>query len=108
MTICDAVLRRVRNVTRRSCRENQNTLFMYNNFLRKSYRLWANVEKCGRAGQAKDDSIIRRMRLCVLGATDTHSEFVTLIAFPQQQWLQERSSTLRLYIYCLVAFEGVE
>jgi hypothetical protein len=28
-------------------------------------------------------------------ATDTHSEYVTLIAFPLQQWLQERASMLR-------------
>jgi hypothetical protein len=29
-------------------------------------------------------------------ATDTHSEYVILVAFPQQQWLRERSSILRL------------
>jgi len=35
-------------------------------------------------------------------ATNTHSEFVTLIAFPLQQWLHERASTLRyMYIACL-------
>jgi hypothetical protein len=28
-------------------------------------------------------------------AIDTHSEFVTLIAFPLQQWLQEGASLLR-------------
>jgi len=27
--------------------------------------------------------------------TDTHSEYVTLIAFPLQQWLRERASMLR-------------
>ena len=31
-------------------------------------------------------------------ATDTHSEYVILIAFPQQQLLQERASVLR-YTY---------
>jgi len=29
-------------------------------------------------------------------ATDTHSEYAVLTAFPQQQWLRERASTLRL------------
>jgi len=47
------------------------------------------------------------MCFAFLGATDTHSEYVILIAFAQQQWLHERTSALRLYIYCLVAFERV-
>ena len=34
-------------------------------------------------------------------ATDTHSVYVILIAFPRQQWLRERSSTLTLYVHCL-------
>jgi len=34
---------------------------------------------------------IRRMRFAywISKATDTHSEYVTIIAFPQQQWLHE-------------------
>jgi hypothetical protein len=36
-------------------------------------------------------------------ATDTNSEYVILIPFPQQQWLQERASMLRYtYIACLL------
>ena len=32
-----------------------------------------------------------------------HTEYVILIAFPQQQWLRERASVLRYtYIACLV------
>jgi len=34
-------------------------------------------------------------------ATDKHSEYLTLTAFPLQQWLQERVSVLRLYIQSL-------
>jgi hypothetical protein len=33
--------------------------------------------------------------------THTHSEYVILIAFPRQQWLQERASLLRLYVHYL-------
>jgi hypothetical protein len=45
-------------------------------------------------------TIIRRMRFaCWLPrATDTHSEYVILIAFPRQQWLCKRVSMLR-YMY---------
>jgi hypothetical protein len=42
----------MRNVLDKSCRENQNTHFMFGNFFsspRKSLRLCDNVEKCGEA-----------------------------------------------------------
>jgi hypothetical protein len=66
-------------------------------FSQKSCRLRDNVEKCGAATQATDDNIIRRMRFAcwITKATDTHSEYVRCIAFPQQQWLRESSSMLR-------------
>ena len=38
-------------------------------------------------------------------ATNTHSEYVILIAFPLQQWLHESASVLRYtYSACLVSF----
>jgi hypothetical protein len=33
--------------------------------------------------------------------TDTHTEYVTLIAFSRQQWLRERASMLRYTVYFL-------
>ena len=46
---------------------------------------------------------IRRMRIAcwITKATGTHSEYEMMIAFPQQQWLRERASVLRLYVRCL-------
>jgi hypothetical protein len=72
---------------------------------RKSCRLWDNLEKSARARQATDDNIIQRMRFeCwITKATDTHSEYVILIAFPRQQWLREKALILRFtYIAFLV------
>ena len=49
--------------------------------------------------------IIRRMRFACWTheATDTHSEYVILIAVPRQQWSRERGFMLGLtYIDCLV------
>ena len=42
-----------------------------------------------------------RMRIVcwIPKATDTHAEYVKLIAFPLQQWLHERASML--HVYCL-------
>jgi hypothetical protein len=50
---------------------------------------------------------IRRMRFAcwIPKATDTHSEYVILNAFPLQQWLHESASMLRhSYVACLVNF----
>jgi hypothetical protein len=61
--------------------------------------LWNNVEKYSRAEQATDDNIIRRMRFAcwITKATDTHSQYVILIAFPRQQWL---NNNVTLYVHC--------
>jgi hypothetical protein len=61
------------------------------------------VKKYGTARQATDDNIIRCMRFAcwITKATDTHSQYVILIAFPRQQWLRERASMPRLYVHCL-------
>jgi len=55
------------------------------------------VEKYCTAGQAADDNM-------AYAHTNTNSEYVTLIAFPQKQWLHQRVSVL-LYtcIACLFA-----
>ena len=48
------------------------------------------------AGQATDDNM--RIACRITKATNTHSVYVILIAFPFQQWLHERASLLR-YTY---------
>jgi len=50
-------LLRMRNVSDKSCRENENTHFVFCNLFRKSCCLWENVEKYCRAWQAKDDNM---------------------------------------------------
>jgi len=57
-----------------------------------------NVEKYGRARQATDS-----FACWILKATNTHSQYVILIAFMLQQRLHERASVLSYtYIDCLV------
>ena len=71
-------------------------------FFRKSCRLRDNVEKYCTAGQATDVTIWRMRITCwIPKATDTHSEYVILTAFPLQQWLCERASMLR-YTYIVL------
>jgi hypothetical protein len=69
------ILLKMRNISERSWRGNQNTYFM-------SYKLffWNSVEKyCGKR-EATNDLIIRRMRYAcwITKATDTHSEYLLL------------------------------
>jgi hypothetical protein len=66
------------------------------------------VEKYGRARQATDGNIMRRMRFAcwMTKATDTHSEYVILIAFPHQEWLLERACVT--LIRTLPAMLGIE
>ena len=62
------------------------------------------MEKYGRAGQAAENNIIRRMRFAcwITKATGAHSEYVIIIAFLEQQWLHVRTSVLRYtYFACL-------
>ena len=51
------------------------------------------MEEYGADRQGTDDTVVRPMRLAcwMTKATDTHSEYVILITFPQQQYLQERA-----------------
>jgi hypothetical protein len=50
-----------------------------------------------RSREATDDSMTERMRFAfqITKSTDTHSEYVTLLAFPRQQLLRECASMLR-------------
>jgi len=50
--------------------------------------MWKNIVERGRTQMA-----IWRMRIVcwIAKATNTHSEYVTLIAFQLQQWLHERA-----------------
>ena len=64
------------------------------------------MEKYGRAGQATDDSIKRRMHIAcwITKATDTHLKYVILIAFAQLHMLGERDSMSCLYVHCLSCY----
>ena len=83
----------MRNILDGSCRENQNTHFMLNNFfleIRAVYEIvWKNIVDPDRPQMI----IVRRMRLAcwITKATDTHSEYVILVAYVRQHWLRERA-----------------
>jgi hypothetical protein len=100
-------LLRIRNVSEKVVKKIKTQILYPTTIAQKSCRLWDNVEKCGRSRQATDYNIARCMRFtcCISKATDTHSGYILLTAFPQQQWLRERASMLRYtYIAWLVEY----
>jgi hypothetical protein len=67
---------RMRNVSGKSYRENQNTHIMFSNFFpQKSCCSWDNVEKYGRARQATGESVIQCMHYaCCIPKARTHTQ----------------------------------
>ena len=64
------------------------------------------MRQCGKRTVEPDRPQMKRWRMRIESwlpkATKTHSEHVIIIAFPLQQWLNERVSMLRYtYIACL-------
>ena len=103
VVISRSVRPRMRNVSDKSCRENQETTFIFSNFFRKLCLLWDNVEKYSRAGKATGDNM--RVSRRVPKAANTHLEYVIVIAFLLQQWLHESTTVLRYtYTGCFVTY----
>ena len=104
MIIFRSVLLRTINVSDKICGEDQNTYFISNNFLFENFAVyeitWKNIVEPGRTQMT-----IWHIRIAcwIPKATNTPSEYVLIIASPQQQWLRERALILRyMYTACLV------
>jgi hypothetical protein len=65
-------------------------------FFSENLAIYENVKKYGTAAQATDDTILQRMRFAcwMTKATNIHSEYVILIAFPWQKRLCEQASMI--------------
>jgi hypothetical protein len=98
---CQTLLR-IWSVSDKSRRETQITNFMFSNSFSKNCAICKIVEHMVDLDRPQT---IRRMRFAcwITKATHTHSEYVILTAFPQQQRLRECAWVLRYtYIACLV------
>jgi hypothetical protein len=85
----------MRSISDRSCTENQNTHFMFSNSFSENRAfcetMWQYMVQPDRR-QATVDNTVRRMRIaCWMTKARIHPEFVTVVAFPLQQWLRERA-----------------
>jgi hypothetical protein len=97
MIISCSIRLKTGNVSDKIRRENQSTHFMFNNFFFSENRAVYEVMWKNTAQPDRPQMTIWRMRIAcwVTKATNTHSEYVILIAFLLQQWLRERASMIR-------------
>ena len=97
------ILLRMRYVSERVFRENQNTYLVFNSFFENRAVFEIMLKNTVEPGRPQ--VIMWRMRIAcwILRATNAHSEYVTLIAFPRQQWLSEHTSMLR-YTYTAACY----
>jgi hypothetical protein len=98
-----SILLTVRNVSDKICKENKNTqfygqcLFFFENSA-VYVIVWKSIVESGRS---QVTILCTRIGHWVPKATNTDSECVIAIAFPQQQWFHKRASTLRLHVHWL-------
>ena len=94
MTISRSLLLSEGNIAEKLCRENQNTHFILNNlFFFSENRALYEIMRTNNVEPGKPQIKIRRMRIAcwIPKATNTHSDYVILIAFSVQQRLQDRA-----------------
>ena len=96
LIISRITLLRMRKVSDKRCRENQNTHFVVGNFFFENHAIdeimWKNTVERGRPHMK-----IRCLQIAcwIPKSTNTHSGYVILIVFPWQKWLHEHVSFLR-------------
>ena len=107
LIISHSVILRMRNDSYKISRKNEKFYAQYLPEIRAVYEImWKDiVERC------RPQMTIWCMRFAcwIPKATNTHSQYVILIAFPLQQWLHQRVSMFRYkYIACLVTFNNTK
>jgi hypothetical protein len=102
MTISRSILLRMRNISDKSCTENQGKFYVQVNFfIRAVYEtMWKNLQS------DQPQMTMWRMRIgCWIPTVrNTHSEYVMITASPMQQHLQKTRFNVTLYIHCLSCF----
>ena len=104
MIISSWISLRMRNVSDKSVERIKTHIVCPVHFFSphwKLCRLWDNVEKYGRAGQAAVETVIQRIRI-VCWITHTHTLRISNTAYPLLQWLGERAWYVYTHISCIV------
>jgi len=100
----------MRNVSDKSCTENQNTHFLFNNssFENRAFIRKFEKKKCT-VGRPQMTTWRTHIACWIPKATDIFSEYVIRTPFLQQQWLNEGATILRYtYTACLVNSNNIQ
>jgi hypothetical protein len=99
----------MRNVSKKRCRENQNTRFMLNKFFSESHAVYGIMcKKYCTAGQATEDNLIRRMRFAcqITKATDTPGMCNTY-CFSTATMVARTRLNVAVHVPCLSCFSCI-
>jgi hypothetical protein len=100
-----SVLIRMRNISDKYCRENQNTHFMFNNFSDNNAVYEIMCKNIVEPDRQRLTVWCMHIACWITKSTITHSVYVALTAFSLQQWFHERAPILRyVYLACLFGF----
>jgi len=88
---------RMRNISEKSCRENQNTHFIFSDFFQKSYCLWDMLKNILELDRQHMTMWLMCIECWVSKATNTHSEYIILLIFHCNNGCM---NTLQCYIIC--------
>ena len=100
LIISDWILLRMRNVSDKSCRVNQNTHFVFNIFFRRSRRLWDSVEKI--VQQGRPQMTIWRLPTDTHTHTHTHTlRICNTYCFSTATMVARTRLIVRLYVHWL-------
>ena len=101
------ILLRKINVSNKSCREHQNTHFMFNNYPppRKSCRLWDTWKSIVERGRAQVTIWRMRITYWIIKSTDTHSEYVMYIFRGNSGYANAPQCYVYTYVPCLVTLK---
>ena len=96
LTISRPTRLRMKTVSDKRCRGNQNTYFLPQNFFFENRVVYEIMWKNTLQPEKPQMTIWLMCITCwITKAKNTHIEYVILTAFPLQQWLHKRASTLR-------------
>jgi hypothetical protein len=106
MIISRSIFLRTRNVSKKVVEKIKTHILCSVSFSRKWCLLCDNVENYSTARQVTDDNIILFMRFAcwITKATDTHSEYVILIAFHTATMVTWTRLNVTLYVHPLSCF----
>ena len=108
MITCGGILLIPRNVLDKSRKEKQNTYFIFNNSFSEKIAVYQIMQKKYVTELDRPQMTIWRMHFTcwITQATNTHTEYVTLVTFPLPQWLHECTTILHYtYTACLVSVD---